>query len=205
MTNKVKRAGDIAFALSVLTLGSPLLLLIALAVKTTSCGPVLFAHRRIGRHGETFRCWKFRTMHVDAERRLVKLLGSDPELYKEYTLTHKLKKDSRVTPLGHFLRVTSLDELPQVINILRGEMSVIGPRPIVEAEVPHYGEHFHEVFSVLPGITGLWQSSGRNNLSYERRVVLDLEYVRGYSLRLDWKIFLRTVKVLLLPKKYGAY
>ena len=200
-----KRLGDITFALTVLTLGSPLLLLIALAVKVTSSGPIFFGHKRLGKNGETFRCWKFRTMYPDAECRLVKLLGSDPELYKEYALTHKLKKDPRVTPLGHLLRVTSLDELPQVVNILRGEMSVIGPRPIIAEEVPHYGEHFHEVFSVLPGITGLWQSSGRNNLSYERRVVLDLEYVRGYSLRLDWKIFLRTVKVLLLPKKYGAY
>jgi lipopolysaccharide/colanic/teichoic acid biosynthesis glycosyltransferase len=144
-------------------------------------------------------------MYSDSERRLLGLLASDPELLDEYARTHKLKKDPRVTPLGHLLRVTSLDELPQVVNILRGEMSVIGPRPIIAEEVPHYGEHFHEVFSVLPGITGLWQSSGRNNLSYERRVVLDLEYVRGYSLRLDWKIFLRTVKVLLLPKKYGAY
>jgi len=144
-------------------------------------------------------------MYPDAECRLVKLMGSDPELYKEYALTHKLKKDPRVTLLGHFLRVTSLDELPQVINILRGEMSVIGPRPIVEAEVPHYGDHFQEAFSVLPGLSGLWQVSGRNHRSYPHRVRLDLAYVRHRGLWLDLRLVVRTVGVVLWPWGNGAY
>jgi lipopolysaccharide/colanic/teichoic acid biosynthesis glycosyltransferase len=199
----IKRMGDVTFALSVLTLGSPLLLFIALAVKLSSSGPILFGHRRLGRHGKTFRCWKFRTMYPDAECRLVKLLGSDPVLYEEYARTSKLKKDPRVTPLGHFLRVTSLDELPQVINILRGEMSVIGPRPIVGDEVNFYGRHFQKVNSVLPGLTCLWAVSGRNNLPYKERVRLDLLYVDKQSFILDLRILLRTVMVVIW--RCGAY
>jgi lipopolysaccharide/colanic/teichoic acid biosynthesis glycosyltransferase len=142
-------------------------------------------------------------MYPDAECRLVKLLGSDPELYKEYALTHKLKKDPRVTVLGHFLRVTSLDELPQVINILRGELSVVGPRPIVEAELIHYGEHFREVNSIQPGLTCLWAVSGRNNLPYKERVKLDLLYVNKQSAILDLRILLRTIMVVIW--RCGAY
>ena len=201
----IKRAGDITFALSVLTLGSPLLLFIALAVKLSSSGPIFFGHRRIGRHGKTFRCWKFRTMYPDAESRLVKLLDANPDLSKEYALTHKLKRDPRVTPLGHFLRVTSLDELPQVVNILRGEMSVIGPRPIVEAELIHYGEHFQEAFSVLPGLSGLWQTSGRNQRTYPHRVRLDRLYARSRTLSVDLWLVARTVGVVLWPWGNGAY
>jgi lipopolysaccharide/colanic/teichoic acid biosynthesis glycosyltransferase len=201
----IKRAGDITFALSVLTLGSPLLLFIALAVKLSSSGPIFFGHRRIGCHGKTFRCWKFRTMYPDAESRLVKLLDANPDLSKEYALTHKLKRDPRVTPLGHFLRVTSLDELPQVVNILRGEMSVIGPRPIVEAELIHYGEHFQEAFSVLPGLSGLWQTSGRSQRTYPHRVRLDRLYARSRTLSLDLRLVARTVGVVLWPWGNGAY
>ena len=201
----IKRAGDITFALSVLTLGSPLLLFIALAVKLSSSGPIFFGHSRIGRHGKTFRCWKFRTMYPDAECRLVKLLDANPDLSKEYALTHKLKRDPRVTPLGHFLRVTSLDELPQVVNILRGEMSVIGPRPIVEAELIHYGEHFQEAFSVLPGLSGLWQTSGRNQRTYPHRVRLDRLYARSRTLSVDLWLVARTVGVVLWPWGNGAY
>jgi lipopolysaccharide/colanic/teichoic acid biosynthesis glycosyltransferase len=197
--------GDITFALSVLTLGSPLLLFIALAVKLSSSGPIFFGHRRIGRHGKTFRCWKFRTMYPDAECRLVKLLDANPDLSKEYALTHKLKRDPRVTPLGHFLRVTSLDELPQVVNILRGEMSVIGPRPIVEAELIHYGEHFQEAFSVLPGLSGLWQTSGRNHRTYPHRVRLDRAYARSRCLWLDLRLVAKTARVVLWPWGSGAY
>jgi len=195
--------GDVTFALSVLTLGSPLLLFIALAVKLSSSGPILFGHRRLGRHGKTFRCWKFRTMYPDAECRLVKLLGSDPVLYEEYARTSKLKKDPRVTPLGHLLRVTSLDELPQIVNILRGELSVVGPRPIVEAELIHYGELFQEVNSIRPGLTCLWAVSGRNNLPYKERVKLDLLYVNKQSAILDLRILLRTIMVVIW--RCGAY
>ena len=201
----IKRLGDVTFALFVLTLGSPLLLFIALAVKLSSSGPILFGHRRIGRYGKIFRCWKFRTMYSDSERRLLCLLASDPELLDEYARTHKLKKDPRVTPLGRFLRVTSLDELPQVINIMRGEMSVIGPRPIVEAELIHYGELFQEAFSVLPGLSGLWQTSGRNHRTYPHRVRLDRFYARHRGLWLDLRLVVRTVGVVLWPWGRGAY
>jgi len=201
----IKRLGDITFALSVLTLGSPLLLFIALAVKLSSSGPILFGHRRLGRHGKTFQCIKFRTMYPDAECRLVNLLRSDPVLYEEYARTHKLKRDPRVTPLGRFLRVTSLDELPQVINILQGELSVVGPRPIVEAELIHYGEHFQEAFSVLPGLSGLWQTSGRNHRTYPHRVRLDRFYARHRGLWLDLRLVVRTVGVVLWPWGRGAY
>jgi len=201
----IKRLGDITFALSVLVLGSPLLLFIALAVRLSSSGPILFGHRRLGRHGKTFQCWKFRTMYPDAERRLVKLLDADPDLFEEYARTHKLRKDPRVTPLGHFLRVTSLDELPQVINILRGELSVVGPRPIVGDEVDFYGRHFQKVNSVLPGLTCLWAVSGRNNLPYKERVRLDRFYARHRGLWLDLRLVVRTVGVVLWPWGRGAY
>jgi len=144
-------------------------------------------------------------MYPDAERRLVKLLDANPDLFEEYALTHKLKKDPRVTPLGQFLRVTSLDELPQVVNILRGEMSVIGPRPIVEAELIHYGEHFQEAFSVLPGLSGLWQTSGRNQRTYPHRVRLDRLYARSRTLSVDLWLVARTVGVVLWPWGNGAY
>ena len=199
----IKRVGDITFSLSVLTLGSPLLLFIALAVKLSSSGPILFGHRRIGRYGKTFRCWKFRTMYGDSERRLLGLLASDPALLDEYSRTHKLKKDPRVTPLGQFLRSTSLDEFPQFVNVLLGELSVVGPRPIVEAEVDFYGRHFQKVNSVLPGLTCLWAVSGRNNLPYKERVKLDLLYVDKQSSILDLKILLRTAMVVIW--RCGAY
>jgi lipopolysaccharide/colanic/teichoic acid biosynthesis glycosyltransferase len=199
----IKRLGDVTFALFVLTLGSPLLLFIALAVKLSSSGPIFFGHSRIGYQGKTFRCWKFRTMYSDSERRLLGLLASDPELLDEYSRTHKLKKDPRVTPLGRFLRVTSLDELPQVINIMRGELSVVGPRPIVEAELTHYGEHFQKVNSIRPGLTCLWAVSGRNNLPYKERVKLDLLYVNKQSAILDLRILLRTIMVVIW--RCGAY
>lgn len=142
-------------------------------------------------------------MYPDAERRLVRLLESDPTLYSEFALSYKLKKDPRVTPLGQFLRSTSLDELPQFVNVLRGEMSVVGPRPIVAAEFVHYGESFQEVFSVLPGLTCLWAVSGRNNLPYEQRISLDLAYVRGQTFMKDLKIIAKTVKQMFTQS--GAY
>jgi len=201
----IKRLGDITFALSVLTLGSPLLLLVAFAVKATSRGPFLFRQERLGYRGKPFLCLKFRTMYPDAEYRLVKLLGSDPVLYEEYARTHKLRKDPRVTPLGHFLRVTSLDELPQVINILRGEMSVVGPRPIVRAEVERYGSSMALVHSVPQGLTGLWQTSGRSNRTYPQRVQLDRFYARHRTVWLDLWLLVRTVALVLWPWGRGAY
>ncbi|MFZ4803286.1 MAG: sugar transferase [Synechococcus lacustris] len=201
----LKRSGDISFALALLSLGAPLFLAIALLVKITSPGPIFFVQRRIGRRYRRFGCIKFRTMELDADQRLKALLESSPQLQAEFAKDHKLKNDPRITPIGQFLRVTSLDELPQLINILRGQMSVVGPRPIVQAEIPRYGESMDTVLSVRPGLTGLWQVSGRNNLSYRRRVQLDLAYVRRGGLLVDLKILICTIGVVLFPSDKGAY
>ncbi len=144
-------------------------------------------------------------MELDADRRLQALLDSCPEMRAEFEKDHKLRCDPRITPIGQFLRLTSLDELPQLWNILRGEMSVVGPRPIVEQEIPRYGPAMEQVLSVRPGLTGLWQVSGRNNVSYQRRVLLDLTYVNRRSLGLDLRILWRTVSVVLFPANKGAY
>jgi len=201
----VKRAGDILFALSVLVLGFPLLFLIALAVKLTSNGSMFYSQRRIGRGYKGFGCLKFRTMRKGADQILGRMLESDPNLRQEFERDFKLKKDPRITPLGRFLRRTSLDELPQILNILKGQMSVVGPRPIVWDELERYGRQMDLVLSVRPGLTGLWQVSGRNNLPYETRVKLDLYYVRHRTFWLDLQIILRTIGVVLLPMDRGAY
>ncbi|MFM1798351.1 MAG: hypothetical protein RLZZ117_629 [Cyanobacteriota bacterium] len=201
----VKRAGDIVFSLSVLTLGAPVFIALALLVKASSKGPIFYVQQRIGRDYRTFGCIKFRTMRKGSDRTLSKLLSTSPELQKEFSRDFKLKNDPRITRLGHFLRRSSLDELPQFLNVLRGEMSVVGPRPIVNAELSRYGTHMNEVLSVRPGMTGLWQVSGRNNLSYNQRVRLDLRYARTRHFLLDLKIVVQTIKVVLHPRDRGAY
>jgi Undecaprenyl-phosphate galactose phosphotransferase WbaP len=201
----VKRAGDILFAVTALVVGFPLLLLIALLVKLTSRGSVFYSQRRIGRGYKGFGCLKFRTMRKGADKMLARLLASDGLLRQEYERDFKLKSDPRITPVGSFLRRTSLDELPQLINILKGQMSVVGPRPIVWDELERYGRRMDQVLSVRPGLTGLWQVSGRNNLPYETRVKLDLYYVRNRTFWLDLQIILRTIGVVLLPMDRGAY
>jgi lipopolysaccharide/colanic/teichoic acid biosynthesis glycosyltransferase len=201
----LKRAGDILFALLVLSLGSPLFLLLALLVKLSSQGSVFYSQRRIGRGYKGFGCLKFRTMRKDADRVLASVLASNPALKQEFERDFKLKNDPRITPIGKFLRRSSLDELPQFINVLKGQMSVVGPRPIVWDELERYGRAMDEVLAVRPGLTGLWQVSGRNNLSYETRVRLDLRYARSRNVWLDLRIILRTVGVILLPMDRGAY
>jgi lipopolysaccharide/colanic/teichoic acid biosynthesis glycosyltransferase len=201
----IKRTGDIVFSLSVLTLGAPVFLALALLVKASSRGPVFYVQKRIGRGYRTFGCIKFRTMRKDSDRALSKLLSSSPELQREFSRDFKLKNDPRITRLGKFLRRSSLDELPQFINVLLGEMSVVGPRPIVKGELNRYGRHMDEVLSVRPGMTGLWQVSGRNNLSYNQRVRLDLRYARTRRLVLDLIIVCKTIKVVLNPRDRGAY
>ena len=201
----IKRSGDIGFSLLVLALGSPLLLLLAVLVKLSSQGSVFYCQRRIGRGYRGFGCLKFRTMRKDADRVLAQVLASDPELRAEFERDYKLKNDPRITPIGKFLRRSSLDELPQFINVLKGEMSVVGPRPIVWDELERYGRNMDQVLSVRPGLTGLWQVSGRNNLPYETRVKLDLFYARNRSFWLDLGIILRTIGVVLLPMDRGAY
>ncbi len=174
-------------------------------VKLTSPGPVFYVQQRVGRDYRSFGCIKFRTMRRDADRILSRILDESPELREEFRHDFKLRNDPRITRIGRFLRRSSLDELPQFLNVLRGEMSVVGPRPIVRQELPRYGERMEEVLSVRPGLTGLWQVSGRNNLSYRQRVLLDLRYARHRSLRLDLLIILRTIGVILDPRDRGAY
>lgn len=179
------------------------LLVIATLIKLDSPGPVFFRQRRIGRFGRKFYIYKFRTMFQNADQVLLSYLDSSPTLRAEWLATHKLKQDPRVTPLGAILRKLSLDEVPQIWNIFIGDMSLVGPRPIVDAEVEKYGKSFDFYIQVRPGLTGLWQVSGRNNTTYERRVELDEYYVRNRSLKLDLQILWRTVLVVL--SKDGAY
>jgi len=190
-------------AIVILVFCAPLLVLVALSIFVYDGGPVLFAHRRIGRDGRTFRCLKFRSMAADAEARLERLLATDTAARREWQADHKLRSDPRITPVGGFLRKTSLDELPQLFNVLRGEMSLVGPRPVVQDEARRYGRRFAHYCAVRPGITGLWQVSGRNDVSYGRRVALDVLYTRHKSLRLDLAILLRTVPAVLL--RSGSY
>jgi lipopolysaccharide/colanic/teichoic acid biosynthesis glycosyltransferase len=194
---------DVLAALGALAFFLPLMLLAALAVKLQDGGPILFGQERIGKDGRSFRCFKFRTMVVDSERRLQALLATDATALREWQQDHKLRRDPRVTLLGRFLRVSSIDELPQLLNVLRGEMSLIGPRPIVQAEVPRYGRWFSHYCAVRPGISGLWQVSGRNDLSYRRRVALDVLYVRKRSVLFNLWIAARTVPAVLL--RSGSY
>lgn len=201
----VKRTGDIVFSLAVLSLGSPIYILLALLVKLTSRGPVFYVQQRVGRGYRTFGCIKFRTMRPDADRQLARLLATSPDLESEFLTDFKLRHDPRITRLGKLLRRSSLDELPQFLNVLRGEMSVVGPRPIVRKEISRYGPHMDEVLAVRPGLTGLWQVSGRNNLSYAKRVELDCLYARHRHLWMDLRILLHTVGVVLDPRDRGAY
>ena len=201
----LKRIGDIVFSLIVLTLGSPIFILIAILVKLSSPGSVFYIQKRVGRNYREFGCIKFRTMYKDADDLLPNLLEKYPLMRKEFEKDFKLRQDPRITKLGRFLRRSSLDELPQFFNVLKGEMSVVGPRPIVNNEIIKYSLFMEEVISVRPGLTGLWQVSGRNNLSYKKRVELDLFYARNRNFLLDLEIIILTLGVLLFPMDRGAF
>ncbi len=179
------------------------MVLVAVVVKLQDGGPILFKHMRLGRGGEKFPCLKFRTMVVDAQARLTDLLEKDPAARQEWERDHKLRKDPRVTIIGKFLRSSSLDELPQLINVLRGEMSIVGPRPIVDAEIARYGRFYRHYCALRPGITGLWQVSGRNDVEYSRRIAFDVLYRRKRSLIKNLEIIVMTVPAVLLHK--GSY
>ena len=192
----------------VLTIGGgliilPFLLMIALAVAIDNRGHVIFAHRRVGAAGKKFSCYKFQTMVPDAESKLKEYLATNPDARREWEETFKLTNDPRVTKLGNFLRRTSLDELPQLWNVIRGEMSLVGPRPIVQAEVARYGKNIREYYMVLPGITGMWQVSGRSDTTYPERVAMDTWYVRNWSVWIDIMYLFKTVKAVLQSR--GAY
>lgn len=199
----VKRTSDLLLTIAGGIVISPLLLAIAIAVKLTSRGPIFFGHTRIGKCGQTFKAWKFRTMVQNAPTILAQYLAENPSLRAEWEQDHKLKNDPRVTPLGRFLRKTSLDEFPQLWNVIRGEMSLVGPRPIVDEEIEKYGLIFDKYMQVRPGITGMWQVSGRNNTSYAERISFDDYYVRNWSPWLDLHLLTRTVYSLVERK--GAY
>jgi len=191
---------DKLLAAVVFVLVLPLLLVLAMLVKLSSPGPVFFRHSRIGLRGKPIRIWKFRTMYADAEERLSKILAEDSAAAAEWRANFKLRNDPRVTPLGRFLRKTSLDEIPQILNVLGGSMALVGPRPIVEAEKKYYGENYDIFSSVKPGITGLWQVSGRSETNYARRVALDIFYALNWSPWLDFWILFRTIVVVLVMR-----
>jgi exopolysaccharide production protein ExoY len=194
----LKRAFDIVGALIALLIMAPILPLLALAVRLDG-GPVLYGHTRIGYNDRSFKCLKFRTMVVDADKALAQYLAANPSAAEEWARQRKLARDPRVTRIGAILRKTSLDELPQLINVLRGEMSLVGPRPVVREELEqHYGPLGRSVYWTLrPGITGLWQISGRSDTTYRQRVTLDIAYGSTWSLLLDLKIVLRTIPAVL--------
>ncbi|HWB51575.1 MAG TPA: sugar transferase [Stellaceae bacterium] len=199
----IKRGFDFTGALAAIVALLPLFILVALAIKLWDRGPVFYRHRRIGLNGVPFDCLKFRSMVVDADAVLTRHLARNSEAAREWQETHKLKRDPRVTPLGTGMRKTSLDELPQLFNILKGEMSFVGPRPIVTAEVPKYGECITHYLRARPGLTGAWQVSGRNDVDYPTRVALDRAYIEDWSFRRDLAILAKTVRVVATAR--GCY
>lgn len=196
------RLTDIGFAVTLLLIFSPLIV-VTLVALTLSGGPVLFRQKRLGLHGRPFNVYKFRTMVPNASEILQNLLETCPERRAEWEKDAKLKDDPRVTPIGRFLRKTSLDELPQLFNILLGDMSLVGPRPIEPTEITKYGRYARHYFAQRPGLTGLWQVSGRNDTSYQRRIALDAYYARNRSITLDISIIIKTVRVVTTGR--GAY
>ena len=182
---------------------SPILIFIAIWIYIDSPGPVIFKHTRIGKNGKKFPCYKFRSMCIDAKEKLAELLENDPVAKAEWERDFKLKNDPRITKSGAFLRRTSLDELPQIFNVLKGDMSLVGPRPVIEEELERYGEYVNDYLMVKPGITGMWQINGRNDTSYAERVCMDSWYVRNWSIWIDNLILWRTLKSVIRCK--GAY
>lgn len=191
--DSLKRVFDVAVALVAIVLFAPLMIILAIAIRLQDGHRAIFFQVRFGQHGETFHCYKLRTMVPDAQARLEYLLATDPQAREEWARSQKLDNDPRITPLGHFLRKTSLDELPQLFNVIIGDMSLVGPRPIVRNEISRYAENFEHYSSVRPGITGLWQVKGRSDTSYADRVALDVEYAKTRSFWGDVKILFLTV------------
>ncbi|RFC65761.1 sugar transferase [Mesorhizobium denitrificans] len=198
-----KRLFDVVAATSALILLSPLFLFVAALVKYDDGGRIFFGHRRIGQGGNEFRCLKFRTMVPNSEEVLSSYLRRNRAARIEWQATRKLKRDPRVTPLGRVLRKLSVDELPQLINIIKGDMSLVGPRPVIDDELEYYGPDLHCYLAVRPGLTGLWQISGRNDVSYEDRVAYDRQYYEGWSFIRDLRIIVLTVPAILSSR--GSY
>lgn len=199
------RTFDVVSASVLLVLTLPIMILLAAIVCVSSSGAVIYSSKRIGRSRPYFGAYKFRTMIKDADRVLRDLLDHDPIIAAEYRLNHKLKEDPRLTVVGKFLRQTSLDELPQLLNVIKGDMSLVGPRPKLPSEADQYGDALQTVLRVRPGLTGLWQTSGRNDLSFGDRITLDVYYATSRTARLDAKIIARTVLQMASPRNHGAY
>ncbi|HLX55349.1 MAG TPA: exopolysaccharide biosynthesis polyprenyl glycosylphosphotransferase, partial [Aquella sp.] len=199
----IKRVFDVLFSILGIIVLSPFLLLIAISIKVSAGGKILFKHRRIGMDGKYFYCMKFKTMYPHSHEILEKLLARDENAKAEWEKDFKLKNDPRVTKIGAFLRKTSLDELPQLFNVIKGDMSLVGPRPIVDAELLRYGDDAYYYKLVKPGITGLWQISGRNDVDYTSRVRLDVYYTKNWSLWYDFVILFKTIAVVAI--RSGAY
>jgi lipopolysaccharide/colanic/teichoic acid biosynthesis glycosyltransferase len=200
-----KRLFDITFSLTVLIVFAPIYLLLIALIALSSRGPIFYVQERVGRNYKSFGCIKFRTMVRNADEVLMEMMETSPSLRQEFQSNFKLRRDPRITSIGRFLRITSLDEFPQFLNVLKGDMSVVGPRPVVTEELERYGNYADRVFSIRPGITGLWQVSGRNDIPYPRRVQIDIYYVNCRSLLMDLGIVVRTLGVILYPKDNGAY
>ena len=198
--SNLSRMLDVIVAVLAITILLPIVVIFCLCIYVQDGGAPIFVHRRIGRGGQSFPCLKLRTMVRDSEERLRRHLETNPQARAEWALDQKLRADPRITPLGHFLRKSSLDELPQLVNVLVGHMSLVGPRPIVEAEVARYGRYFRFYCAVRPGITGLWQVSGRNDTTYRRRVAMDTVYSRRRSVGTNISILVRTVPAVLASK-----
>lgn len=203
LDNAASRILDVTLAIIALVILAPLMAIIAAVIYILDPGPIIFAHQRIGRGGRSFPCLKFRSMVVDADARLRHLLETSAEAREEWDRDHKLRDDPRVIGIGKFMRKTSLDELPQLWNVVRGDMSLVGPRPIVVGEISRYGRYFEHYCAVRPGITGLWQIGGRNDVSYRRRVAYDVTYSRARSCAMNVKIIAFTVPSVLMQR--GSY
>jgi lipopolysaccharide/colanic/teichoic acid biosynthesis glycosyltransferase len=200
-----KRIFDIIFSLSVLMLCAPVYLAIAITISHTSAGSIFYIQERVGKNHQHFGCIKFRTMIPNADQLLDEMMAQSEDIRQEFSENFKIKNDPRITSIGKLLRITNLDEFPQFINVLKGEMSVVGPRPLVPEELERYGRHIDRVLTIKPGITGLWQVSGRNDLPYAQRIKIDVKYVKHRTFWLDLQIIFKTILLTVMTKDNGAY
>ncbi|NER21010.1 MAG: sugar transferase [Symploca sp. SIO1B1] len=200
-----KRLFDVLFSLSILILFCPVYLLLVILIAINSPGPIFYIQERVGKDYKRFGCIKFRTMVTNADEMLSDMMADSPALREEFEDNFKLKQDPRITRIGKFLRYTSLDEFPQFWNVLKGDMSVVGPRPLVPEELPKYGRYMDKVLTIRPGITGLWQVSGRNDIPYQRRVQIDVYYVNFKNFWMDIWLIVKTIGVMIFPRGNGAY
>jgi exopolysaccharide production protein ExoY len=199
-----KRVFDVLFSLGAMAFFLPIGIVSALLIKLTTPGPIFYSSKRVGKDGQPIYCWKFRTMHQDADKKLLELLRENPKLKQEWDIYFKLKEDPRVSAIGKILRKTSLDELPQFYNVFKGDLSVVGPRPVTEQEIQKYfGSKASKILSVRPGLTGIWQTSGRSLLTFDERICLEESYIDRQSLTLDLRIICKTIPAMFFTR--GAF